>query len=102
MSKNKKIIYSILTEISNGNNDFNWYDYEIEKQEFADIIEMMAEDGLINKKVNVNRGGKGNKTLTIYIRNAKITAKGETYLQENSSLKKTYNGLKEIRDWLPL
>lgn len=80
MSKNKKIIYSILTEISNGNNDFNWYDYEIEKQEFADIIEMMAEDGLINKKVNVNRGGKGNKALTIYIRNAKITAKGETYL----------------------
>ncbi len=31
-----------------------------------------------------------------------VTEKGEKYLSDNSKLSKTYNGLKEIRDWMKL
>ena len=101
MSNTRKIIYSILTEIKKGENRPHWGDYGIEKEEFANIIEMMEGEGLI-KNSSVIRGGLGNKAHVIFIKDAKITMKGLDYLEENSIWKKTYKGLKEVREWLPL
>lgn len=97
----KKIIYSLLKEIENNEVEPKAKDYGISITEFGDIIDMIEEEGLI-KGSEVTRGGQGNKELIIYLDQAKISMKGLNYLEENSSFAKTYRGLKEIREWLPL
>ena len=99
MAINKlKIVISILKEISESNTPTE-NDYDLTSEEFFDIIDAMQDDGLI-KGVRFARG-RGNRVLTAFIDDAKITIKGMEYLDENSALVKTYKGLKELRDWLP-
>ena len=94
-----KIVLSILKEISEDTIP-NASDYEIEPQKFYDILEAMQEDILI-KNAKLTRGGIGNKVILHSLTNVKITIRGMEYLSENSTLMKTYKGLKEIREWLP-
>ncbi len=100
MSK-RKIIYSILKELEAENSEPRAIDYGISIAEFGDIVEMMENDGLI-KGSAMSRGGRGNEARIVYLDTAKVTIKGLGYLEENSKWAKTYKGLKEIRDWLPL
>lgn len=101
MSK-RKIIYSILKELEAGKSEPRAIDYGISEAEFGDIVEMMEDDGLI-KGSAMSRGGRGNEAKIVYLNTAKVTIiKGLGYLEENSKWAKTYKGLKEIRDWLPL
>lgn len=98
-SKDKlKIMLSFMRELNDGN-IAKPEDYEIDKNEFYDIVDACQDEGLI-KGVNFSKG-KGNRILIAYLENAKLTVKGMEYLHENSGLMKTYKGLKELREWLP-
>lgn len=94
-----KIVVSLLAEISNGNIP-KAEDYSIDNEKFVNILEAMQDDGLI-KGLKVIRGGVKNNVLSLNKDNIKITIKGMEYLNENSTIAKTYRGLKEIREWLP-
>lgn len=101
MSQRRKIIYSVLKEIENGDGKPSWTDYGVEKEYFAQVVEMMQDEGLI-KDASVLRAGIGNKAQAIILKGSQITMKGLDYLEENSALAKTYKGLKKVREWLPL
>ena len=97
-SKDKlKIMLSFMRELNDGN-IAKPEDYDIEKNEFYDIIDACQDEGLI-KGVKFSRDGHG--IIIAYLENAKLTVKGMEYLHENSKAMQTYKGLKEIREWLP-
>lgn len=87
MSK-RKLIYSILKEIDKGNNPSK-EDYGMTFDEFFDIALFLKKEGLIRKEMIA-------KDL-IDFSFAQVTLSGMKYLDENSSLAKTYKGLKEVR-----
>lgn len=93
-----KIVVSILKEISEGNIP-KADDYGVENQVYYDILDAMQDDGLI-KNVSFSKGS-GKKVLIAFTENVKITIHGMEYLNNNSTLVKTYKGLKEVREWLP-
>lgn len=95
-----KIIYSILKEVQNGTFP-NQEDYGITKDQFGDVVDMIIDEELI-VNATVVRGGQGNKVQTVFLQHAKISIKGLSYLEENSTLAKTYKGLKEIKEWFSL
>lgn len=91
-----KIVISILKEVSEGCIP-KAEDYEIADLLYWDILDAMQDDKLI-KGVRFSRS---NKILMAFLDDAKITIKGMEYLNNNSTLVKTYKELKEIREWLP-
>jgi acyl CoA:acetate/3-ketoacid CoA transferase alpha subunit len=95
----KKIIYSILKEIEKGDSEPRAGDYEINQNEFGNLIDLMQNDGLIIG-ATVTRGGMGHNVQIVFLNTAKITMRGLDYLEENSTFAKTYRGLKEIKSWL--
>ncbi|KJD45992.1 YjcQ family protein [Paenibacillus terrae] len=90
----KKIIYSILKEVQEGNEP-KAVDYELSQGEFADIAQIIKDEGLLSNVAIA--GGR-----IVWLNASKITLKGIEYLEQNSPLSKTYRGLKEVRDWLKL
>lgn len=101
MAINKlKIMLSFMKEVNNGNMP-TASDYGITDSEFYDIIDACQNGGFITGAAFV-RGGKGNKIRLCYTEGIKLTVKGLEYLQENSTIMRTYRGLQEIRDWLDL
>lgn len=95
----RKIIYSILTEINKGEVEPKAEDYGLDTEEFGNIVEMIQDEKLIKGAVFSHAKGK---ILITFLNTAKVTMKGMDYLEENSTWGKTYKGLKEIREWLPL
>lgn len=65
---------------------------------WTNIMESMSDDGYIKGIIPVPRvgGAPGVKIADI-----KITSKGIEYLQENSTMQKTKNFLKEVKDIIP-
>lgn len=99
MKKNElKIMLSIMREINDGNEP-KASDYELDKNEFWNIIEKCQDAGYI-KGANASTGGRGNKAQVIYLNTAKLTVSGLKYLKENSALMRTYRGLKSFREWV--
>lgn len=94
----RKLIYSILKEIEQGNAP-KFSDYGITKDEFGDTLEMMQSGNLITG-ATITRAGIGNKVVFCITNYSKLTMDGLKYLEENSAWTKTYRGIKEIRDWL--
>nr|WP_307990920.1 YjcQ family protein [uncultured Niameybacter sp.] len=93
MSVNQlKVVVSVLKEVSEGNIPTS-KDYGIEDRMFYDIIDAMQDEGLI-KGARFSRGGVGNPILIAMLDSVKITIKGMEYLNQNSTLVKTYKGLK--------
>lgn len=95
----RKIIFSILKEIEKGEQEPKHADYDITYEQFGDIVEMMQNDKLIEGASFAKGVGK---ISIVWLNTAKITMKGLDYLDENNIWSKTYKGLKEIREWLPL
>lgn len=59
----------------------------------------MSDDGLLKNAKITHDAQK--RVLTASIKDATITIRGMEYLHNNSTLMKTYKGLKEVREWLP-
>ena len=95
-----KIVVSLLREITDGNVP-KADDYGITNTQYWDILDAMQDEGLI-KDIKFTRGGRGNPIIGVFAESVKVTIKGMEYLNNNSALAKTYKGLKEIREWLPL
>ena len=93
----KKIIYSILKEILEGDSIPKAVNYGISEDEFYDIILLMKNEGYLNPD-NVEFFITGG----IYIEKSidTVTMKGIKFLDENSSWSKVYKGIKEIKDFL--
>ena len=64
---------------------------------FADILRMMQDEGLIEGLTFAKAWG-GDVILITDVEDAKITAAGIRYLQENSTMKKVGDMLKETVD----
>jgi aminopeptidase-like protein len=90
-----KLRYAILKEIEKGNRSFDFRDFGVDENLFEDQIRFLDNEGLIRGVFYAD-----NKPYSISL--VELTLKGEKYLEENSTLAKTYKGLKEIRDWLKL
>jgi hypothetical protein len=97
MSK-QKLMYSILKEIEKGNRP-SQLDYDITKDEFGEIIELLLDEGML-KNASVIRGGIGNKVQGVLLNGSRIGMPGLNFLEEKSNWSKAYNVLKEIRDWI--
>ncbi len=98
-NKIKKIIYSILKEILEGEKSPTYEDYEITEQQFAEILSLMKNDELINpKKVSFFIDGSVDIQKSIDT----VTMKGIEFLEKNSGWSKLYKGIKEFRDFLPM
>ena len=96
--KMKKIMYSILKEILEGDNIPNANDYKITDDEFIGIIKLMVNEGYLNcNRVSFYIQGD------YYIEKSidTVTVKGLDYLETNSAWSKIYKGIKEIRSFLP-
>ena len=94
-----KLMLSFMRELNDGNIP-SAKDYEINNDEYADIIEACQDAGYI-KGASITRAGAGNKVAIMWLDQVKLTVSGMEYLHERSPLMKTYKGLKELRDWLP-
>lgn len=103
----KKIIYSILKELSKNNKNIKSSDYGIEQNEFVSILETLQSEvdikGLENTKPAGSKSGiNGRKKRMIFWTDVVITPDGIQYVKDNSSLFKLYKGLKEVKEWLTL
>jgi hypothetical protein len=98
-NKIKKIIYSILKEILEGESIPKASDYEITDDQFYEIINLMKNEYYLNpKKVSFFIGGGIHIEKSIDT----VTMKGIEFLEQNSKWSKLYKGIKEFRDFLPL
>ncbi|WP_176330284.1 YjcQ family protein [Oceanobacillus rekensis] len=94
----KKLIYSILKELEQGNVPER-EDYELRIEQWGEIVLLIKNEGYATG-IAVAFGD--NTIAEVSISSAKITMKGIEFLEENSGLAKTYKGIKEVRDWFKL
>lgn len=91
----KKLRIAILKEIDNKNYDLSEDNFEsVSAEEFDE-----AANFLIREEYIIGVGHGDNRPMFQDL-TARLTEKGENYLEENSALAKTYRGLKEFRDWI--
>jgi hypothetical protein len=98
MVNRKKLIYSILKEIEQGNEP-KTEDYELEFEQWGEIAKLIRDEGLA-KGVGILYAD--DTVYAVILSSAQITLKGIEFIEQNSALAKTYKGLKEARDWLKL
>lgn len=95
MSK-RKLIYNILNDIENNKSNPTEKDYELNINDFADIIDIMEEERLV-KGSKVIRGGMNNDAQMVLLTRMKITLDGLKYLEENKNYGKTYKELAQVK-----
>lgn len=76
------MIYSILKGIQSGPEP-KQEDYSLDKEQWGVLLEFIQNEGYA-KDIIVSRGGQGNRVLVTWLNTAKLTSKGEAYLQTNS------------------
>ena len=93
----KKIIFSILKELTENDTIPTADDYGLTNSQFVEIIELMKNEKYLNSK-------RVRKTIlnTIEIEKSidTITMKGIEFLEENNKWSKFYKGLKEIKEFI--
>lgn len=92
----KKLRYAILKEVDGGNKVLTEKYFNVEVEDFNDAVRFLSREGYIKGLVS------GDNQLAFFEGTAYATEKGEDCLSENNTFAKSYNGLKEIRDWLKL
>lgn len=90
----KKLIYSILKELDNGNKP-TAKDFGVTVNEFGAVLELMMAERYITGAI-IQKGGKGGNVVFATIAHATILKPGLDYLDENSTWAKTYKGIKEF------
>lgn len=98
-NKIKKIIYSMLKEILEGDSIPTEKDYDITQQQYFEIIELMKNEELINPK-NVSFFINGDLHITKSL--STVTMKGINFLEENNKWNKIYKGIKEFINFLQM
>lgn len=96
-SKIKKIIYSILKEILEGESVPTAEDYEISNKDFVDIVKLMVNENYLNsKKVSffITGGVSIDKSFDT------VTMSGISFLEENNGWSKFYKGIKEFKNFI--
>ena len=98
-NKLKKIIYSILKEITKGDFVPDASNYEINEDDFVKIIELMIDEGYLNRKY-----ARVTILDSVEIENTPntVTMKGINFLEENSTWNKFYKGIKEFKSFLTI
>ncbi|MGG1630064.1 YjcQ family protein [Rossellomorea sp. NRS-1567] len=94
----KKLIYSLLTEINQGNEPKR-NDYELTFEQWGELALLLKDEGLA-KGISVQYAD--DTVYAVFLSSSKITMKGIEFLESNSGWAKTYKGIKEARDWLKL
>jgi len=99
---NLKIVYKILVGIE-ASMDSSRFDgtfleaLKISEERRNRILQSMIDEGLIDGFTRVNYvGGYGFKAIE-----PRLTIKGMEFLQENSTMRKIKNGLKDVKDITP-
>ena len=99
---NLKIVYKILVGIE-ASMDSSRFDgtfleaLKISEERRNRILQSMIDEGLIDGFTRVNYvGGYGFKAIE-----TRLTIKGMEFLQENSTMQKIKNGLKDVKDITP-
>jgi hypothetical protein len=99
---NLKIVYKILVGIE-ASMDSSRFDgtfleaLKISEERRNRILQSMIDEGLIDGFTRVNYvGGYGFKAIE-----PRLTIKGMEFLQENSTMQKIKNGLKDVKDITP-
>lgn len=90
----KKLRYAILKEIDKGNTPLTEFDFEVEEREFNEAVWFLMREGYLIGVYNADNKPHIDKI------GPRLTEKGETLLEENSTWSKLYKGLKEIKDWI--
>jgi len=76
-----KLILDILEGLNN-QEEPKFYDFEIDKQTFGEIVEMIQEKGFISG-ASIYRECLENKVISVSLYNAKIELKGLNYIENN-------------------
>ena len=101
-----KIIYILLTELYESKKqgckvnlqDISPERFGINASYFMDILCELLQEGYIKGlKVRESKTGR----IVSGMSDIDITLKGIEYLQDNSQMKKVFNILKEVKDWMP-
>jgi hypothetical protein len=94
----RKLIYSILKEVEEGNEP-KQVDYDLSGEQWGEITALIRDEGYV-KGISILYAD--NIAYIVSYASAKLTMKGIEYLEQNSALARTYKGIKEVRDWIKL
>lgn len=78
IKETKKIIYSILSEINKGEVEPTAKDYDLEVNDFGNILEMIQDKNVIKGFYS----SKSDKHHVVFLKNAKITLDGLGYIDD--------------------
>lgn len=97
--KIKKIIYSIIKELQEGESIPSANNYGLSDEEFQQILKLMINEQLLNpKKVSFYVTGDYHIEKSMDT----VTMKGMDFLEQNNKWVKLYKGLKEIKDFISI
>lgn len=91
-----KLRYAIMKEIDNDNKALTEDDFAVTADQFDDAIRFLDRENYLSGIFYAD------DRPWLFEGTVYLTEDGESYLKTNSSLAKTYRGIKEIRDWLKL
>lgn len=91
----KKLKLAILKELSKGNTELTEESLGVSKDDIASSADFLLDEEFVR---GIDKYIDGVTDFTT----ARLTLKGEEYLESNSALVKGYNLLKEARDWIKL
>lgn len=80
----KNMILYILEGIHN-NEEPRFYDFDIDKEMFGEIVEMMQNNGLISG-AKIARSGLENRVAVVSLHNAEVELKGLNFLKKKCNL----------------
>lgn len=92
----KKLMYAILKELNDGNKSFSYKDFDVKREEYVEVINMLMVDGYATGFTIINTSMNA-----VFNDGAFILSKGIDFIEENSNWAKLYKGLKEFKSWIP-
>lgn len=97
--KIKKIMYSIIKELQEGESIPTANDYGLSEDEFQQVLKFMINEQLLNsKRISFYITGDYHIEKSLDT----VTMKGMDFLEQNNKWIKLYKGLKEIKDFISI
>lgn len=99
---NMKIVYKVLSEVDKQMDDISFDESFIKGLKVSDnrvnkIIETLLDEGYLTG-IKISKSKTGNIVMFM---SPRLTIKGMEFLQENSTMQKIKNGLKDVKDITP-